>query len=70
MDIQYFHKYNRLVRRGVTKPLACPQCGHEYTLRATESAEPVLQCSWCNSLVQPGLNMYNNVVAVVKEFYE
>ena len=69
MDIQFFHKYNRLVRRGLTKPLVCPHCSHPYTLRATEDAEPVLQCSWCNSLVQPGQDLYNNVRAVVKEFF-
>lgn len=69
MDIQYFHKYNRLVRRGLTKPLACPHCEHEYVLRATVNAEPVLYCAWCDSLVQPGINMYNNVRAVVKEFF-
>ena len=69
MEIRNFHLYNRLVERGHVKALVCPHCDHAYTLRATEDAEPVLQCFWCNSLVQPGLNLYNDVVAVVKEHF-
>ena len=69
MDIQTFHRYNRLVRQNKVKPLTCT-CGTAYTMRATEDAEPVLQCFMCNSLVQPGLKMYNDVQAVVKEHFE
>lgn len=69
MDINFFHKYKTLARRGFVKPLACPHCNNEYTLRATEDGEPVLQCNFCNTLVQIGLSMYNDVVAVVKEHY-
>jgi hypothetical protein len=70
MDISYFHRYNRLVRRGVVKPLAHGACGNEYVLRATDDAEPVLQCVWCNTLTQPGLAEYNRIKAVVKEHFE
>lgn len=66
MDIRYFHKYNKLVRRGLTKPLT-HRCGEEYTLRATEDGDPVLQCLNCQSLIQPGLNIYDQIRAVVKE---
>lgn len=68
MDIHIFHMYNRLVRRGLAKPLTC-SCNEVYTLRATYDGEPVLQCFMCDSLVQPGLGLYNDVRAVVKEFY-
>lgn len=68
MDIHIFHMYNRLARRGLAKPLTC-SCGEVYTLRATMDGEPVLQCFMCDSLVQPGLALYNDVRAVVKEFY-
>lgn len=70
MEIRNFHLYNRLVARGFVKPLTCDHCDNPYTLRATETNEPVLQCNWCNSLVQPGLNLYNRVVAVVKEHFD
>lgn len=69
MEIQTFHKYRRLVKRGIVKPLSCPDCNEEYTLRTTEDAEPVLQCCFCNTLVQPGLRLYNEVDAVVKEHF-
>lgn len=69
MDIRYYHKYNKLVRRGLTKPLT-HRCGTEYTLRATEDAEPVLQCFGCNTMVQPGLALYEQIKAVVKEHEE
>lgn len=68
MDIQYFHNYNRLVRRGLVKPLTC-SAGHEVTLRATLDAEPVLECYTCGSRTQPGLAMYQRVQAVVKEHF-
>lgn len=70
MEIQTFHKYNRLVRRELVRPLTCPDCSFTYTLRATEDGEPVLQCFMCNTLVQPGLRLYNDVLAVVREHYE
>lgn len=69
MDIQVFHQYYRLVRRGLVKPLACSHCKNEYTLRATEDGDPVLQCNWCASLVQPGLAMYTDILAVTKEHF-
>ena len=66
MDIRYFHKYNKLVRRSMTKPLT-HHCGMEYALRATEDGEPVLQCFNCDTLVQPGLALYDQVRGVVRE---
>jgi hypothetical protein len=70
MNISEFHKYNRLARRGFVDALACPTCGEEYVLRATHDAEPVLQCFVCNSLTQPGLKMYERILAVNTEFYK
>lgn len=69
MEISDFHKYNRLVRRGLTDALVCPQCSTEYVLRATEDGEPVLECFVCPSRVQPGLKIYDRIKAVNKEFY-
>lgn len=67
MDIKTFHKYNRLVKRGLARPLTCPQCGEVYTLRVTEDNEPVLQCLMCNSKTFPGKNTWDNVKAIVQE---
>lgn len=74
MDIREFHKYNRLVRQKRAQPLTC-SCNqatgvpNEYVLRATQDGEPVLYCAWCNSNTQPGLKMYDRIVATNKEFY-
>lgn len=69
MEIQEFHKYNRLVKRGFADPLACSTCETEYILRATEDGDPLLWCIMCPSLVQPGLKIYDRISAVNKEFY-
>lgn len=69
MNHQTFHKYNRLVKRGVVAPLVCAHCQREYTLRADEEGNTMLQCFFCDSLVYPGLNLYSQVAGVVAEFY-
>ena len=68
MEIQTFHKYNRLARRGLAEPLRC-SCGVDYTLRATEDGDPLLQCFVCDSITQPGLKLYERIKAVNSEFY-
>lgn len=70
MEITIFHLYNRLVRRNMAKPLTCHTCDNAYALRATEDGEPVLQCFGCNSMLQPGLDMYDDIVSVVKEHFD
>lgn len=70
MDFQTFHRYNRLVRRGVTKPLACQHCDRPMTLRLGEEDKPVLYCAYCNVTVLPGLKMFEDINAVVKEWFE
>lgn len=69
MDYQTFHKYNRLVRRGLTKPLCCPHCDNEFTLRLGKEDKPELQCFNCNTLTLPGKNLYDRVRSVVREHF-
>lgn len=70
MDFQTFHLFNRLVRRGLVKPLVCRVCEDPLVLRQAETGEPALQCFACNSIVQPGLNTWLDVRAVVKEHFD
>lgn len=65
-DFQLFHNYNRLVRRGITKPLI-HSCGNEFTLSIGEGDNAVLRCFSCNTTTYPGLNMLSDIKAVVKE---
>ena len=69
MDIHTFHKYNRLVRRGLAKPLRCPHCTNEFILGADPEGKPQLSCYYCNTLTLPGKNMYDNIRAVVSEHF-
>jgi len=63
-----FHLYNRLVRRGLTKPLT-HSCGEEFTLTLGEDDRPALKCFMCGTTTYPGLNMYSDIRAVVKEHF-
>ena len=69
LEFKYFHLYNRLVRRQLVKPLACRHCDNPFTLRADENDQPVLRCYFCSTTVLPGLDLYRQVRAVVKEHF-
>jgi hypothetical protein len=68
MDIRTFYKYNRLARRGLVSPLSCETCNNEFVLRATEDADPLLQCFYCDRIIQPGLGLYDRIKAILSEF--
>lgn len=68
MEFQTFHNYNRLVRRGYTKPLV-HSCGDEFTLIIGDEDKPALKCFACNTITYPGLRMYSDILAVVKEHF-
>lgn len=70
MNIQMFQRYRRLVDAGMVKPLTCGKCEQEYILRASEDGDPLLQCLNCDRMVQPGLRLYDQVCAVVREHSE
>lgn len=69
MDFQTFHKYNRLARRGFVKPLTCGHCGNELVLRLTDEDEPGLECYHCITQFVIRESFYEDIRAVVKEFY-
>lgn len=69
MDYQTFHKYNRLVRRGLTKPLTCQHCETELSVMMGTVDRPMLKCFGCGVEVYPGLKMYETIRAVVKEHF-
>jgi uncharacterized C2H2 Zn-finger protein len=70
MDIQVFHRYNNLADEGTVKQLTCPDCDQVYVTRCTEDGEPLLACVWCDTIVKPGLRLYQQVLAVVREHSE
>ena len=67
MDIRVFHAYNNLADAGTVKQLTCPECDQAYVTRVTKDNDPLLACVWCNTIIQPGLRLYQQVLSVVKE---
>lgn len=67
---QYFHKYKRLVRRKLVRPLECEKCGTEYVANLTSTDTLVLKCYTCNVTRKPGTETINNVKAVVSEHFD
>lgn len=68
MEFQVFHRYNRLVRRGLAKPLT-HACGQVYVTGFGVDDEPVLKCLYCDSVTVPGQRLYDDIRAVVKEHF-
>lgn len=67
---QLFHRYNKLVRRGLVKPLTCPSCDGQYSYGYGEDDILVLNCYRCGSSKSPGVDTLGNVRAVVMEHFE
>ncbi len=67
MEFSVFHKYNRLVRRGMAKPIQC-SCGAEPVVSIGVNEEPVLKCYSCGSRITPGLALYQSLVKHVDSF--
>lgn len=63
-----FHKYNKLVRRGLVQPLR-HSCGFPYITAADDNDFLVLKCYTCDSVTVPGLGIIGNVKAVVTEHF-
>jgi hypothetical protein len=66
-----FHAYNKLVRRGLTKPLTC-DCGETQVTTLEKVGDDdllLLECYSCGTTTRPGLTTINNVRAVVTEHF-
>lgn len=66
-NIQIFHEYNRIVRRGGLIALR-HSCGNAYALRADKDGEPLLQCYWCNVRVTPGGKMVREITGQIEQY--
>lgn len=64
-----FHRYNKLVRRQLVKPLA-HDCGTPFITGLDDTDGLVLVCVACDVNIEPGANTIANVRAVVKEHFE
>lgn len=64
-----FHRYNKLVRRQMVKPLECEVCGLELITGLGDDDELVLKCFMCDTNIVPGVGTLDRVNAVVKEHF-
>jgi len=69
MEWSIFHNYRRLAQDGKAKPLTCPDCDNQLFTQADENNDPILWCIACDTKILPGLDMYDQIKAVVREHY-
>lgn len=67
MEWSYFHSYRKLAENGKVKFLQCPDCSATLVTMGDEDNNPVLWCSHCDSTIRPGLDLYDQIRAVVRE---
>lgn len=65
----YIHNYRRLAQEGRVQPLCCPDCGIPFTTRLDVNDEPKFQCIMCLKTITPGLDVWQQIKAVVDEHY-
>lgn len=68
-----FHAYNKLVRRGLVKALAC-DCGNNFVTSIDKKTMIddevlILECYFCGTMMRPGETTISNVRAVVQEHF-
>lgn len=63
------HRYRRLVKRGIARPLRCPDCDLDLTIAIDTGDEPALVCHFDKAFFKPGSAMYSDLQAVVSEHY-
>lgn len=67
---QVFHAYRNLVEEGKVKALTCPDDGYDLVtvLNPDDPSDNVwLWCPYCDTMISPGLNLVEQVLAVVTE---
>jgi hypothetical protein len=69
-NFKLFHRYNKLVRRGLVKTLDCKTCGTPFITAVNDEDDSlILRCLACPSDITPGLGTISQVRAVVTEHF-
>lgn len=66
---ELFHRYRKLVEQEVVRPVRCPDDDTVMVTRLGSDDEPVLWCMTCLSTLKPGLDLLQQIRAVVSEHY-
>lgn len=67
------HTYNNLVEEGKAAPLLCPDDNIQLISMIdadTDSEDPVMWCTACDTKFRFGLDTWKQIEAVVKEHYD
>jgi hypothetical protein len=66
---QTFHKYRRLVAANKVKPIECPDCSTPLVTLRNQKDEPYLWCPAEDTSFFPGIDLMDQIEAVVLEHY-
>ncbi len=62
------HEYRRLADAGLVKHLTCPSDDGQLMSRIGDNDDPVYWCPVCDTVITPGLDMRDQIRAVVSEW--
>lgn len=66
---QLLHSYRTLERAGKVQPIECPYCELTFAFARGKDGQPILWCTSCDSKITPGLDLIQQIRAVVNEHY-
>jgi hypothetical protein len=66
-DFRAFRQYDKLVRRGLAKPIVCKVDHTVLTTMLDKDDILILKCFYCGSIVKPGQNLLDAVKEIVEE---
>jgi hypothetical protein len=68
MEWSDVHEYRRLADMGLTKHLTCPDDDAKLVSRIGDDDDPVYWCPVCDTVITPGLDLRDQIRAVVMEW--
>lgn len=66
---QIVHNFRRCVEEGHAAPLLCPEDENILHASPDKDGEPVFKCYYCGTVYNPGLKIWDQITAIVKEWY-
>lgn len=67
MEWELVHAYRHLADEGKVKHITCPDDGEKLISRIGDDDSPVFWCPTCDTMIRPGLDMRDQMRAVVME---
>lgn len=61
------HAFRKKVANGEAIAIKCPDCNDELFVAVGADMEPVLRCYYCRSIINPGLNVWEQIKRVLND---